>query len=184
MAPGRRVSDLPAQLRRRERRRDRRSRGHHLARGLSRLTRSRRRVVEPVLSLGAGRRRVRRRRLPRYRPAHRDARTVRPPRRRAAPRATSRSSSTSCRITAPTATSGSERRSPPDPVHPNATATSSATAPDPNGDEPPADWTSFFGGPAWTQVPDGQWYLHLFTREQPDWNWNNDDVRARLPRRR
>ncbi len=47
----------------------------------------------------------------------------------------------------------------------------------PNGDEPPADWVSFFGGPAWTRVPDGQWYLHLFTREQPDWNWGNDDVR-------
>jgi alpha-glucosidase len=46
----------------------------------------------------------------------------------------------------------------------------------PNGDDPPADWTSFFGGPAWTRVADGQWYLHLFTREQPDWNWDNDDV--------
>jgi alpha-glucosidase len=47
----------------------------------------------------------------------------------------------------------------------------------PNGDAPPADWVSFFGGPAWTRVADGQWYLHLFTREQPDWNWNNDEVR-------
>ncbi len=46
----------------------------------------------------------------------------------------------------------------------------------PNGDQPPADWQSFFGGPAWTRVPDGQWYLHLFTREQPDWNWDNPDV--------
>jgi alpha-glucosidase len=36
---------------------------------------------------------------------------------------------------------------------------------------------SFFGGPAWTRVPDGQWYLHLFTSEQPDWNWDNADVR-------
>jgi alpha-glucosidase len=48
----------------------------------------------------------------------------------------------------------------------------------PNGDEPPADWGAFFGGPAWSRVPDGQWYLHLFTREQPDWNWNNTDVRT------
>ncbi len=47
----------------------------------------------------------------------------------------------------------------------------------PNGDDPPADWMSFFGGPAWTRVADGQWYLHLFTREQPDWNWNNEEVR-------
>ena len=51
------------------------------------------------------------------------------------------------------------------------------------GEEPPNDWTSGFGGPAWTRViePDGragQWYLHLFTPEQPDLNWKNDDVRA------
>jgi alpha-glucosidase len=46
----------------------------------------------------------------------------------------------------------------------------------PNGDEPPADWMSFFGGPAWTRVDGGQWYLHLFTPEQPDWNWDNRDV--------
>jgi alpha-glucosidase len=35
-----------------------------------------------------------------------------------------------------------------------------------------------FGGPAWTRVGDGQWYLHLFTPEQPDLNWANRDVRA------
>ncbi|MCW2864737.1 MAG: hypothetical protein JWP48_6445, partial [Actinoallomurus sp.] len=32
---------------------------------------------------------------------------------------------------------------------------------------PPNDWQSIFGGPAWTQVPDGEWYLHLFAPEQP-----------------
>jgi alpha-glucosidase len=42
---------------------------------------------------------------------------------------------------------------------------------------PPNDWQSFFGGPAWTRVADGQWYLHLFTSQQPDWNWGNADVR-------
>jgi alpha-glucosidase len=47
----------------------------------------------------------------------------------------------------------------------------------PHGENPPGDWQSFFGGPAWTRVADGQWYLHLFTREQPDWNWDNDEVR-------
>lgn len=47
-----------------------------------------------------------------------------------------------------------------------------------NGELPPTNWTAHFGGPAWTRVPDGQWYLHLFTREQPDWNWHNRDVRA------
>lgn len=45
-----------------------------------------------------------------------------------------------------------------------------------NGELPPTDWAAHFGGAAWTQVPDGQWYLHLFTKEQPDWNWKNDEV--------
>ncbi len=52
-----------------------------------------------------------------------------------------------------------------------------------NGDLPPNDWGSMFGGPAWTRVtePDGaagQWYLHLYAREQPDLNWDNPEVRA------
>jgi alpha-glucosidase len=42
---------------------------------------------------------------------------------------------------------------------------------------PPNDWQSIFGGPAWTQVPDGEWYLHLFAPEQPDFNWNSEAVR-------
>lgn len=46
----------------------------------------------------------------------------------------------------------------------------------PNGELPPSDWKSVFGGPAWTRVPDGQWYLHLFAPEQPDWNWDHPDV--------
>jgi alpha-glucosidase len=44
------------------------------------------------------------------------------------------------------------------------------------GDRPPNDWKSIFGGPAWTQVPDGEWYLHLFAAEQPDFNWNSPEV--------
>ena len=48
----------------------------------------------------------------------------------------------------------------------------------PNGDQPPTNWDNHFGGPAWTRVPDGQWYLHMFTKEQPDWNWKNPEVRA------
>ncbi|MGO1390289.1 glycoside hydrolase family 13 protein [Brachybacterium alimentarium] len=46
-----------------------------------------------------------------------------------------------------------------------------------NGELPPADWTSIFGGPAWTRVPDGQWYLHSFASEQPDFNWKHPEVR-------
>lgn len=48
----------------------------------------------------------------------------------------------------------------------------------PNGAEPPTDWTSVFGGSAWSRLDDGQWYLHLFAPEQPDLNWENADVRA------
>jgi alpha-glucosidase len=50
------------------------------------------------------------------------------------------------------------------------------------GAEPPNDWRSNFGGPAWTRVTDGdgrpgQWYLHLFAPEQPDLDWTNPEVR-------
>jgi alpha-glucosidase len=47
-----------------------------------------------------------------------------------------------------------------------------------NGDEPPNNWPSRFGGQAWTRVPDGQWYLHLFDTSQPDWNWRDPRVGA------
>ncbi|MER7079728.1 alpha-glucosidase [Saccharopolyspora kobensis] len=46
------------------------------------------------------------------------------------------------------------------------------------GELPPNDWESVFGGPAWTRVADGQWYLHLFDPRQPDLNWRNPQVRA------
>ncbi|MGH3354486.1 MAG: glycoside hydrolase family 13 protein, partial [Nocardioidaceae bacterium] len=45
-----------------------------------------------------------------------------------------------------------------------------------DGGEPPNNWRSVFGGPAWTRVPDGQWYLHIFDRRQPDFNWDNPEV--------
>ncbi|HEU4912463.1 MAG TPA: alpha-amylase family glycosyl hydrolase [Actinomycetes bacterium] len=44
------------------------------------------------------------------------------------------------------------------------------------GSEPPNDWLSVFGGPAWERVPDGEWYLHLFAPEQPDLDWTNPEV--------
>ncbi|MGC5332777.1 glycoside hydrolase family 13 protein [Micromonospora sp. DT62] len=47
-----------------------------------------------------------------------------------------------------------------------------------NGELPPNDWESIFGGPAWTRIDDGQWYLHLFDPAQPDLNWRHPEVRA------
>jgi alpha-glucosidase len=52
----------------------------------------------------------------------------------------------------------------------------------PNGDEMPTRWVSNFSGDTWTRTtqPDGtpgEWYLHLFTPEQPDLNWDHPDVR-------
>ncbi|WP_069811724.1 glycoside hydrolase family 13 protein [Streptomyces sp. TP-A0874] len=51
----------------------------------------------------------------------------------------------------------------------------------PLGELPPNDWESVFGGPAWTRTdnPDGtpgEWYLHLFAPEQPDFNWEHPAV--------
>lgn len=48
----------------------------------------------------------------------------------------------------------------------------------PEGDAPPNDWKSVFGGPAWSRVDDGEWYLHLFDASQPDLNWSNPEIRA------
>jgi alpha-glucosidase len=51
-----------------------------------------------------------------------------------------------------------------------------------NGDEMPTQWVSDFQGTTWTRTtnPDGtpgEWFLHLFSPEQPDLNWDHPDVR-------
>lgn len=49
------------------------------------------------------------------------------------------------------------------------------------GKEYPNNWQSIFGGPAWTYVPEvGQFYYHMFTRQQPDLNWRNPAVYAEM----
>jgi alpha-glucosidase len=54
-----------------------------------------------------------------------------------------------------------------------------------NGELPPNNWEAVFGGPAWERITEadgtpGQWYLHLFAVEQPDLNWENQEVKDHL----
>ena len=45
----------------------------------------------------------------------------------------------------------------------------------------PTNWESLFSGPAWTwDEHTGQYYLHIFSRKQPDLNWENPDVRQAI----
>lgn len=52
---------------------------------------------------------------------------------------------------------------------------------------PPTNWRSHFGGSAWEKVEgeadkngNEMYYLHLFTKKQPDLNWENPEVREEL----
>jgi len=56
-----------------------------------------------------------------------------------------------------------------------------ADGPDATGRVAPNNWISVFGGSAWDRAnslseTDRQWYLHLFSSGQPDWNWDNPAV--------
>jgi len=51
-----------------------------------------------------------------------------------------------------------------------------------HGEIRPSELGSHFGPTGWTRItePDGtpgQWYMHLFAKEQPDFNWDNQEVR-------
>lgn len=54
---------------------------------------------------------------------------------------------------------------------------------DPVDGHEPTSWQSFFSGSTW-QMDDrtGQYFLHLFSKKQPDLNWENPDVRAAVYR--
>ena len=45
----------------------------------------------------------------------------------------------------------------------------------------PNNWESHFSGPAWEYVDElGQYYLHIFSKKQPDLNWENEKVRKEV----
>ncbi|MGO4956111.1 glycoside hydrolase family 13 protein [Luteococcus sp. Sow4_B9] len=57
----------------------------------------------------------------------------------------------------------------------------------PDGNEPPSNWGALFGGSMWERTTNadgtpGQFYLHMFAPEQPDWNWEHEAVRAEFDR--
>ena len=124
------------------------------------------------LPLAAGRRGLRHQRLPGHRAGVRDARAVR---RAAGGRARARDEADHGPGRQPHL-----RRA---PVvrgvallgrRPSATGTGGAPT-------PPNDWRSFFSGPAWElDEATGEYYLHLFSRKQPDLNWENPEVRAAI----
>lgn len=50
-----------------------------------------------------------------------------------------------------------------------------------NGKKPPTNWGAFFGGSTWERIGDtDEYYLHLFTKGQPDLNWENEQVRKEV----
>ena len=143
----------------------------------------RRRLAEPVLPVGARRRRLRRRRLPRRRPeARHPGRLRRDGRRRCTTpgiklivdivpnHSSNRHEWFQEALAAPKGSAGAGA------VHlPRRARARTATL-------PPSDWDSVFGGPAWERITEsdgtpGQWYLHIFAKEQPDLNWANREVR-------
>lgn len=47
---------------------------------------------------------------------------------------------------------------------------------------PPNNWRSYFGGSVWEKLPgyENKFYLHLFAKEQPDLNWENEELREEI----
>ena len=134
--------------------------------------------LTPFYTSPHDRRRLRRGRLPRRRPDVRHPRRLRrDDRRRARPRpADHRRPGAEPHLQR--APAGSPPPSPPAPAPRSGPATSSATAGARTASCPRTTGSRIFGGPAWTRVADGQWYLHLFDPAQPDLNWRHPEVRA------
>ena len=63
-------------------------------------------------------------------------------------------------------------------VESRARAATTRSATGTGGAPPPNNWRSFFSGSAWElDEATGEYYLHLFSRKQPDLNWENPEVR-------
>ena len=181
------LPDLPPVVRRCERRRHGRPRRHHVAARRPAGARHRRDLALALLHVAPARRRLRRRRLLRRRPAIRHARRLRRHARRSARTRHPRHHRPRAQPLVATSTSGSRRRSPPRPAAPSARRYLFRDGRGAGGDEPPNNWESVFGGPAWTRIVEadgtpGQWYLHLFDSSQPDFDWTNEEVREEFRR--
>ena len=46
----------------------------------------------------------------------------------------------------------------------------------------PSNYRAYFGGNAWEKIPgtENKYYFHMFAKEQPDLNWENEKVRAEI----
>ena len=49
-----------------------------------------------------------------------------------------------------------------------------------DGPNPPNNWRSIFGGSVWEQLDDGRYYMHMFSKKQPDLNWESEALREEL----
>ena len=151
---------------------------HHLPRAVPGGARRRRGLAQPVLPVGAGRRRLRRRRLPRRRPAARHARRLRRAGRGAARRrhpGRRRHRAEPHLRPARVVPRGARRRARGSAARDRYIFR--------DGLGPDGARAAVRLGRALRRAGlgaasrDGQWYLHLFAREQPDLNWDNREVR-------
>ena len=164
-----RLPDLSAQLRGRRRGRDRRPARDHAAPRPPRGARRRRALALAGLPLAAGRRGLRHQRLPGHRPGLRDARGLR---RAARGRARARHEADHGPRRQPHLRRAPlVRRVALHDRQPQARLVLVARGADER-------WRSCFSGPAWElDAATGEYYLHLFSRRQPDLNWENPEVR-------
>ena len=184
VARRRHLPGLRPELRRRQRRRHRRPRRRPVAAALPARPRRRRDLVHAVVRLAARRRRLRRRRLPGDRPGVRHAR-----RGRGADRRGARARDPDDHRRRPEPRLRPARLVPGRPRRRPGLARARALLVPPGPGRRTATSRRPAGrrssrAPTWTRTtnPDGtpgEWYLHLFTAEQPDLNWDHPDVRAR-----